>query len=155
MQKTWKKTGAASYELFIDGVSRGGLEFNLASANPKARINCNNDLYTLRRMGLFGSNCIIENSTGAPVLELKANRWYGSSYTLLFENERYRLLVRNNPLSEWVILKEETPVLSYALGKPVETAGKNCPLLFDFLIWYFFAPIAAENNDPDLLLLAL
>ena len=68
-----------------------------------------------------------------------------------FENKTYKLVVRNNPLAEYVIIEKENDILAYTLviedkkiKLRISTSGNHNPVL-DFLLWYLFHPVANEN----------
>jgi hypothetical protein len=75
---------------------------------------------------------------------------------------QYKLSVRNNPLAEYVITEGNKEILAYGLQpdkgkvqvKITGTAGQ-ADFIFDFLLWFLFAPIAIENigDNPTFSLL--
>ncbi len=72
------------------------------------------------------------------------------------------LLCRNNPLAEWALQDNNGDLLAYGLntqdGKVnarITTAAIQPNYLFDFILWYLFAPILIEQSGDDLTFLAL
>ena len=76
---------------------------------------------------------------------------------LEYGGKDYQLSVRHNPLAEYVIKENENELIAYGL----DTAGGNVQVkitdlqhqsdyMFDFLLWFLFAPVAVENMGDNL-----
>jgi hypothetical protein len=105
-------------------------------------------------------NIVAEN--GDVVLTAYPPKWYANRWVLEFEGNSYTLEVRNNPLAEWAILKENATVLAYGLstenGKAITkitASNTHVSPLFDFLLWYLFLPIISDNMNDNLMLILL
>ena len=83
---------------------------------------------------------------------MNPEKWYVNNWVVEYRGKNYKLSVRNNPLAEYMITEGEKLILAYGLqaqdGKvQVKITGVHSPdnYLFDFLLWYLFAPVAIEN----------
>src|SRR5690606_35648717 len=79
-------------------------------------------------------------------------KWYSSKLAFEYRGQAFQLEVRNNPLAEWVLKSEGRDVLAYGLDttdkKPrirIISGLKKEDLLLDAIMWYLFAPIAAQQ----------
>lgn len=160
--KNWNKTGELSYRLLRNGVSAGEVKFPESSLVKVATFETENEKYTLERRGLLKFEFEINNGSGKSVLNASQEKWYKNSYAVDFGGKKLKLVLRNNPLVEYSLQDNGKEINSYSLKlkdkKPViemKSAGGENNVLFDFLLWSLFKPIADEScgNSMDLLCL--
>jgi hypothetical protein len=103
------------------------------------------------RTGFWKTGIEIKDVNGTVILKAYPEKWYANTSIVEFENDPYKLIIRNNPLAEFAISKNGTDMLAYGLSTDnnglsvrISTAG-GPDFIFDFLLWYLFVPIANEN----------
>jgi hypothetical protein len=155
MGTSWKKTGEGKYELSIERALVGSIEIKLNSLDSKAEIVANDEKFVIKRIGFWESKIEILNKD-ILVGKVYAKNWYVNSFILEYCHTHYKLSIRNNPLAEWVIQENGKDKLSYGLDAKngnsaikISSDGSNTPLIFDFLLWYLFVPIATENMGDE------
>ena len=156
MTKKWEKSGERSYTFSINDRETGVLALFPNTLESKATATIGKDTFTIKRTGFWKSSIEISDAQGQTVAKVYHEKWYNNSFVLEYAGKTYKLLMRNNPLAEWAILEDDAVLLAYGLdtanGKAALkiTAGKvdSDPLL-DFLLWYLFLPVAAENCGDD------
>ena len=78
--------------------------------------------FQIKKTGFWKSHLEISDKNGQIIAKVYSEKWYANSYILEFEDKKYKLLVRNNPLAEWTIQENDLDLLSYGLttdnGKP-------------------------------------
>ena len=79
------------------------------------------------------------------------DKLYGNTYNIEYENKEYKLIIRNTPLMEYVIIENGIEILIYSLVQEneglrfiVSTSNKSNYFL-DFLLWFMFLPFANAN----------
>lgn len=162
MTKNWIKVREGSYSFWVDNIQRATLEIRFASMDSKAILKIEENEFTIRRVGFWKTAIEITDGKGGIVAKVYAEKWYANSFVLEYNETKYKLVVRNNPLSEWAITDESKDVLAYGLntssegGKVnVRITGNNHDYILDALLWYLFVPIATENMGDDLTFLLL
>ncbi len=160
--KKWVKIGDAVFTLWDNNQQIGTMEIALATSGRKATANFGGKQVTIKKTGFWKSNLEILDSNGQILAKIYAEKWYGSSFILEYGTKQYKLLLRNNPLAEWVLQNNNEDLLAYGLstqkGKAsikITTASVKPDYLFDFILWYLFFPIAVEQSADDLTFLAL
>jgi hypothetical protein len=158
--KNWQKVSENVYAFSENGSEIGTLE--RLSGKVKAIFTMGSHKFSLEKTGFWGSTMNIVAENGEIVLTAYPPKWYANRWILEFEGNSYTLEVRNNPLAEWAILKENVTVLAYGVstenGKAItKITASNTPVspLFDFLLWYLFSPIISENASDNLILILL
>ncbi len=162
MTKKWEKSGERSYTFSINEREIGTLELFPSTLESKATATIGENAFTIKRTGFWKSSIEISDAQGEIVAQVYHEKWYSNAFILEYGGKAYKLLIRNNPLAEWAILEDEAVLLAYGLdtanGKAALkiTAGTvaSDPLL-DFLLWYLFLPVAAENCGDDFVFLLL
>lgn len=165
MERNWKKINERTYGFSVDRKPIGTIAFFPNSLESKAMVKMGEKEWTIKRTGFWKNTIEMVDTAGFRVASIFAEKWYANHYSLVINESRYTLKLRNNPLSEWVILEDGQDLLSYGLnvGDQKETANVkitsskgNQAFLFDFLLWYLFVPLAIENlGDPLTFLLLL
>ncbi|KAA9356907.1 hypothetical protein [Larkinella humicola] len=158
MEKKWRKINEGIYTFFVGNEKEGSLSMNTAGGKATAIVGSKQ--FTIRRTGFWQSSLEIFDQDERQVARAYPETWYGNSMVFEYEGRTYQLKIKSNPLAEWSILAEKQAVLSYGLtvdqGKTVvaiHSQAGNLDYLPDFLLWYLFEPIAAENTaDPDFFL---
>lgn len=160
--KNWKKSGEGNYTLYQDQNPIGDLSIQTNLFKRKAVLRINDQTYTLRQTGFWQNNIEIVDAQGQVVLKTRRQKWYSNTAAIEFEGRQLHLVIRNNPLVEFVILEHEREILSYGLavkeGKVVtriQAENHNRSYLLDFYLWYLFAPVAHENMGEDVTFLLL
>lgn len=124
-------------------------DFNVVVGDKKFRIISS---------GALGQKLEIRSLDEEIVLKLKPEKWYSNTFLIQFYDKDYKLVVRNNPLCEFVILTQKEELIAYGLDAlkgnnhpALRTTEKNNdqPILFHVLLWYFFEPVARENSGDS------
>jgi hypothetical protein len=152
MTKHWKKTVEGNYTFYVDNYEAGAMEIFYATLERKAICRIESNEFVIKRTGFWKSTIEINNETEQAIARVYPEKWYASSWTLEYNDNLYRLIVRNNPLAEWAILDNSLEVAAYGLSTDngkirvrITTSDPTSDYLFDFLLWYLFVPIATEN----------
>jgi hypothetical protein len=155
--KKWLRNNDGTSELIINGVSAA--EINRRGGS--AKVGQNN--YTIKSQGFFVQTIVISNDNKEPISILKPKNWYTASYLFEYEGKSYQMTMRNNPLAEFVIKKDDVGVLAYGLGKSnvkntmslrIEENVEQ-PLIFHVLLWYLFEPVAFENSGDLIMIISM
>lgn len=162
MEKYWKKMDTGQYALWLNNREIATMHTQTSGFKRITTITANGHTYQLKPTGWWKSNTEVRDENGLLVAEIKPETWYGSSYLFNYNNNHYKLQVRNNPMSEWVLHENNQEVLAYGLktknGKAcvgISGPGSNNSLLPEVLLWYLFQPIATENIGQDDMLMTL
>jgi len=160
--RNWKKTAVGKYTFYKQEQKIGQLEIQTNLFERKAMIDLGNQKYTMKHTGFWKNNIEIIDAQNHVVLKTYAEKWYASSSIIAFEGKQLKLIIRNNPLAEYVIVEGDQEILAYGLdvkeGKAVariQTAMHNQSYLLDCYLWYLFAPVAQENLGDDFTLLLM
>lgn len=155
-QKKWVKMGEGKYSFIVNDKEEGRLTFQPQTVESKATITLSGKNYLLQRKGFWKSQLELTGDNGQPILKTYYEKWYANSSVLEYSSRKFKLVVRNNPMAEWAILADDKEWLAYGLttdnGKvavKITTAAENNDWLFDFLLWYLFAPVAHENSGDS------
>jgi hypothetical protein len=154
--KHWKSLGDNTYILFNSEKESGKFTF-FNTLNSKAIAIQNEQEFHFTRTGFWKSKIEISDKLGQKIAEIYAEKWYSNAHILDYKNKSYKLVVRNNPMAEWVLLDNNKEILAYQLstqnGKAtvkITSASEENEVLFDYILWYLFRPIALENTGEDL-----
>lgn len=154
MEKKWVKIGEGKFSLIVDDNLFGEMEISSKSMNSKAICTIENEKFTIKRTGFWKNNVEILDNSGKEIARIYNEKWYVSSSILDYQNKKYKIVLRNNPLAELVILDQEIELLAYGLKTDnkeikmqISMNKKNTDMFLDFILWYLFAPILAENTD--------
>jgi hypothetical protein len=158
MTKNWKKIGTSTYTFSINDKEVGVLEIILNSIDSRAIAKTEKGEFTVRRTGFWKTKIEILDKEKKIIANAYAEKWYANSLILEFKSKKYKLQNRNNPLSEWAITDGDKTILAYGLNTcninglvnmKITGSENNEEELFDYFLWYLFAPIASENMGDD------
>jgi hypothetical protein len=160
MEKTWHKTGEGSYTLLVDGQEMGQLAMKANGSSGKAVGKLSGREFTIQRTGFWKTGLEIAATTGPLIARTYQEKWYAKAAVLDYQNKKYQLVMRNNPLAEWAILDQKKVVLAYGLtadngrvAARITTSDHQTDYLLDFILWYLFVPLASEDGGDDFLML--
>ncbi len=162
MTKKWEKTQEGTYSFFIDNQEVGKIEIDAASLDRKAICSVGGNRFLIKRTGFWKRTIEIGNDAGETIATLYHEKWYASSWILEYNGKKYTVLLRNNPLAEYVIRDNCVDIAAYGLASDhgrldvrITTSSKTTDVMFDFLLWYLFLPIVTENMNEDVTFLLL
>lgn len=151
MKKQWVKNTDSSYTFWVDEKKAGEMNINFNTIAVKAICLIGEKMLEIKRTGFWKSTIEITGSNEAVVLKTYPEKWYAHSSAIEFENKKYQLILRNNPMAEYAVTENDKDILAYGLDAEnrelkvrISTSG-NPGIIFDFLLWYLFLPIANEN----------
>lgn len=157
MNKQWLKNKDNSYTFFVDNTETGLITFTSNSNIKTGSFAIGQNHFAINKKGFWSSTLLITGNSGEEVAKMYAEKWYANNWVLEYAGKKYKISVRNNPLAEYVIVDTGKEILAYGLdadkGKvQVKITGiaDQTDFLFDFLLWYLFAPVAAENMGDNL-----
>lgn len=151
MKKQWLKNVDFNYTFYINEKEIGKMEIHFNTIATKAICTINGKIFEIRRTGFWKSNIEIFDSTETMALKMYPEKWYANTSIIEFENNKYKLIVRNNPLAEYAVTENGKEMLAYGLVsenselKVRIAASGNHNVILDFLLWYLFFPVAHEN----------
>ncbi len=162
MSRIWNKTVEGGYELIVEHNLIGHMRIVSNSLGVKAILQVESDTFTITRTGFWKNSIEISNNQNQIIAKVYAEKWYANTSILEYKNKKYKLVLRNNPLAEYVILENNQELLSYALnsengktGIKIVASNPNGDYLLDFLLWYLFVPIITESLGNDFTFLLL
>ncbi|MBS1494706.1 MAG: hypothetical protein JST55_14420 [Bacteroidetes bacterium] len=154
-QKNWNKTSYGSYSFSINGVERGSLNVTNHRKEAEARIDGKN--FKIKCRGFLKLFLEVLDDAGNTVLKITQDSWLASRWEMLHNFKRYRLVLRNFPLAQYVVTENGKEILSYGLKtqkfKPylhIESETTERDLLMDFVLWFLYAPIVHESTATGL-----
>lgn len=157
MKREWKKILPDQFQLFIDSVLKGHLHFFPTSNENKVEFLLDHQKLTIKRTGFWKSTIEITNEKNERVLSISPKKWLGQTWVLTYMEKEYEVLIRNNPLAEWIIKDGDLILLAYGLhleGKnislKISSHPTQVPFIFDYVLWYLFMPILSENSDDTM-----
>jgi hypothetical protein len=158
MTFNWIKKEALLFELTANDQAIGTLGFNSSFTVATAQFGA--EKIILQRTGFFKSNLEIQNSEGKIIGTSRPLKWYSSTTVLSYRERIYEIKIRNNPLCEFAVYADNEQLVAYGLthekGKAavrINTATNE--LIFHFILWYLFYPVAIENSGSDILFLTI
>jgi hypothetical protein len=162
MTKGWNKTNEGNYSFSVANKEIGNMEISYASLDRKAICHIEDNDFIIKRTGFWKSTIEISNLAGQTIAKIYPEKWYANTWTFDYNEKKYKVIVRNNPLAEYAILDNSNELAAYGLttdnGKinvRITTPSNNSDFLFDFLLWYLFVPIATENMGDNFIFLML
>jgi hypothetical protein len=160
--KKWIKADNLSFTFWNDNKQIGTMEIALGTTERKAIAKFENQNIVIRKAGFWNSNLELTDPNGQVIAKVYNEKWYASSFILEYNNRKYKLIARNNPLAEWALQDNNQDLLAYGLstqdGKvcvSIKTTLERENYLFDFILWYLFLPIATEQSADDFTFLML
>jgi hypothetical protein len=151
--KNWIKISESAFQLLEDNRVLAVMH----RRNKGADCEIGASRLRIRPLGLLNTKIEISDAGGQVLCLLVPANWYGSRWNFRLYGRDYQLLVRNNPLAEYVIQENGRDVLAYGLktnnGRVItvisDHRGESLPEL-DLLLWYLFAPVAqSETGHTD------
>lgn len=157
-QKNWNKTSYGSYNFMVDGAVRGSL--NVTNHRKEAEANIDGNRFRIKCKGFLKLFLEVIDEAGNTVLKITQDSWLASRWEMLYNFKRYRLVLRNFPLAQYVVTENGKEILSYGLKtqkyKPylhIESEINEREILLDFVLWFLYSPIVQESSGDDLLVL--
>lgn len=155
-QKTeWIKQDDFTYHFTHNGQKAGEMKINMNSLHTTANCLINESRFEIKRKGFWKTAIEITNEYGDVVLSASPEKWYASSHRIDYGNRNFKLIVRNNPLAEFVLTENEKEILAYGLNTENKklvvkiSEAENGDVLLHYLLWYLFVPVANENFGSD------
>lgn len=155
MIKEWKRNTRDDYTLWDDGKKIGDMVIKYWQTSHRAICTIDGRVLNLKRAGHWKSAIGIYDSNVNNIIIAYPDKWYGSTYIVEYENKEYKLIIRNNPLMEYVIFENGIEILIYGLVLEnevprfiVSTSDKS-NYFFDFLVWFMFLPFVREHFPYD------
>ena len=151
--KKWNKISNGKYSLIQNEIVLG--EIDRLKSKETFNLILNNETFKISSSGVVFRKLEISDLNGKTVLKMEPEKWYLNVSLIQFRGKTYKLIARNNPLFEYVIIEEKEELLAYGLdflkenNKPavrIIEKDNNQPALFHALLWYLFEPIAHENS---------
>jgi len=150
------KKSEGKFSLIVDNTAIGNMEISSKTTISKAICTLGEQKFTIQKTGFWKNNREVLDNSGQIIAKIYNEKWFASSSILDYKNKKYKIVSRNNPLVELVILEQEIELLAYGLKTEkkeikvqISMNKKTTDLLFDFILWYLFAPIIAENADDN------
>jgi hypothetical protein len=161
--KEWKSTSQTQSILYINDEKIGEFNRIYSSCKMIATFSINNNNYTIKNSGFWKNKIDIFDENDNLVLKMYAKNWYSNCFIVEFEGREFNLKIRNKPMAGYVIFdKDKEELISYNLDMHnrqivtrIETNYALNKVIFDFLIWLLFSPIAKENNANDAVFISL
>lgn len=152
MEKKWSKTAEGAYTFEVDGAEAGTLHIKWNSLNQQATAEMEGSTFHINKVGFWKNTVEITDKNDMPVAKVYPEKWFANSSILEYKGYKYKVLLRNNPMAEYAITRDNEDVLAYGLfaekGKTYVRisgeAGDSEPMLHA-LLWYLFAPIVHES----------
>jgi hypothetical protein len=161
---TWKTVSENEYELWDKGIRLVQMTLVPQTASSDARVETAEGKWFIRREGFWKTRVVVEDVEGQVWATLSPKAWYSSQWNLIGASGTDSLVLRNNPLAEYAILRDGDVLLAYGLGAGegtphlrVTQPNADTPILLHALLWYLFLPIAKENiaNSDNLIFLLM
>jgi len=159
MNKVWEETQKNGYSFVKNNRAIGTLEIVDTARDIKAYATLGADVYAIRSVGFWKTNLEVLTSRGQVVARIFQKKWYSNDLLVEYRGYSYVLKLRNRPLAEWVLLDQETEVLTYSLvinnnkaGVRIESRSAHSDDLLDFLLWYLFVPFLVDTSGDALVL---
>jgi hypothetical protein len=155
MNRKWEKISENTYQFTLDHDNIGEMEIQINSIDTKATCHMNDTKFTIRRTGFWKNSIEISDNKDQIIAKAYSEKWYAHYLVLEFGDQKFKLILHNNPMAEYSILDERKNILAYGLA--VEDGSVHIRVtceeirdyLFDYLLWYLFVPIASENMGSD------
>jgi hypothetical protein len=158
MTKKWERKDKNLFVFSVNNREIGSLHLQLTTMSQKALAKIEGKEFVIQRTGFWKNKVEILDELGNSIARVYSDKWYSRYYKLDYKFQTYRLLLRNNPLAEWVVLDGTNELMSYRLLNQKEADLTNIELkdqrekpdyLLDYLLWYLFVPIAHEYSGSD------
>lgn len=160
--KKWTKESDSRFIFWIDNQQMGSMEIAQRTGERKATVQLGNQSLEIRKTGFWKNGFKVTDASGRTIAEAQPEKWYSRRLALTCQGKKYTLVIRNNPLVEWVVQENNKDVSAYGLdtrnGKAsirITSAPGNTDTLLDIILWYLFQPIATEHCADDYIFLLL
>jgi len=154
-QKNWNKTSHGNYSFTINGEERGRLNVIRTAGLATAVIDGRG--FTIKSRGFLKLFLEVTDEAGQTVLKLTQDSWLASRWELVYNFKRYKLVLNNFPLAQYVVSENGREILSYGLRtkkfRPylhIESETSERDMLLDFVLWFLYAPVVQENSGDDM-----
>jgi hypothetical protein len=151
MIKNWIWNTHDDYTLLDDKKEIGNMVIKFWQTSHRAICTIDGRVLNLKRAGRWKSTIGIYDSNDNTIIAAFPDKLYGNTYNIEYENKEYKLIIRNNPLMEYVIIENGIEILIYSLVQEneglrfiVSTSNKSNYFL-DFLLWFMFLPFMKAN----------
>ena len=138
------------------------MQFFFNSFKRSASIEFNDNQYIIKRTGFWKNIVEITDKNEILIAKIYSNKWYSNKSIIESKEKKYQLIIKNNPLAEYVILDADKELLAYGLnannGKvnvKITSFNNSTDYLLDFILWYLFVPVAIENMGDEFTFLML
>lgn len=152
MEKKWSKTAEGTYAFEVDGAEAGTIHIEWNSLNQQATAEMEGSTFNIKKVGFWKNTVEITDKNDMPVAKVYPEKWFANSSILEYKGYKYKVLLRNNPMAEYAITRDNEDVLAYGLfaekGKTyvrISGSGGDSEPMFHALLWYLFAPIVHEH----------
>ena len=156
-QSIWQKESPHDYRFLVDAESVALMKLNPSLADQAASLQIGDEIYTIRRTGFWKSSVEVSDAQEQLVARVYPDKWYAHRLSMDYRGHSWKLVIRNNPLAEFLIRSGEQDLLAYGLeprdGKVnirITRATDAIDPLLDGLLWYLFLPVAAESSGDHL-----
>lgn len=155
MNKRWILNTHDNYTLWDDEKEIGDMVIKYSQTTHRAICTIDGRVLDMKRVGTFKSSIGIYDSNMRTIIAAYPDKWFGNTFNIEFENKKYKLIIRNNPLMEYAIVENDKDILVYGLTtengalKFRISTYNNYSYFFDFLLWFMFFPIAITNFGYD------
>ncbi|MEZ4772929.1 MAG: hypothetical protein R3D00_07090 [Bacteroidia bacterium] len=155
MTKSWVKISEGKYTLTSQDKEIGKLEIK----GNAATVTIGRKQYFISRTGFWKNRLEIRDENRQIIIKTYPKRWYSNASVLEYNNLKYTLVIRNNPLAEYAITYQGKDILAYGLetrkgytSTKITNTDPQSEWLFDFLLWYLFVSIAEDITGEDVTL---
>ncbi|MGY6561692.1 MAG: hypothetical protein ACXITV_06265 [Luteibaculaceae bacterium] len=156
MERKWEKLGAGLFSFSIEDRLIGEMYISINTINQLASCKIEHEKYTINRVGFWKSNLKVLNKTGELVITVHRENWYSNNYVFNYHGEKFNLSVSNKQQKKLIISHSGESILSYSLNPKLKEVlittsnnASNLPVIFDFILWYFFVTLSFETMDND------
>ncbi|WP_295667927.1 hypothetical protein [uncultured Mucilaginibacter sp.] len=150
--KRWATITPGHYLFTVNHKETGRMTIEVGTTKRKADIVIGEEKYHFSRTGIWKNKVKILDDKGNEIGKIYTKKWYANAMLIDLYQQTYKLIFRNNPLAEFAIMENNHDVLAYGLktgsGSPVlkiTPGNSSANHLFDFILWYWFLPVAIEN----------
>ena len=107
MEKQWIRTplnnSYNNYTFWVNGKKIGDMIIKFSQTSHRAICKIDGKEFEIKRVGRWKANFEMSYLNAQDILTAITDESYGNTFNLLFENKKYKLIIRNNPLVEYVI----------------------------------------------------
>ncbi len=160
--RKWESTGEGKYAFFDNGKEIGSIEIARATSESTAQAKIGSREITLKKTGTWKNTIEITDKKDVVIAKAYPENWYANVWKLDYAGKTYTLKVRNNPMAEYVIVRGNEEIISYGLttnkgktGVKINSNQTEPDYIFDYLLWYLFAPVAFENTGNELMFILM